>query len=167
MQIFLLKKLKTTNSKILLICKKHDFRTFRVDAQKLNSKFLRNLVLNNLETSLMSNIIVGYSFDIKKNILRVWSMIGHYTCATAGRFFKKCQKICQKMAKNRSWVILSETKCCSVLVQLQKKMSEMNFICMNFIRLWGLPAGMVSGRNNGLDRCYMEFGVRAKKKFHT
>ena len=66
------------------------------------------------------------------------------------------------MPKNRSWVILSETKCCSVLMQLQKKMSEINFICINFIRLRRLAAEMVSGRNNGLDRCYVEFGVRAK-----
>ena len=36
---------------------------------------------------------------------------------------------------------------------------------MNFIRLQGLAAGTVSGRNNGLVRCYVEFGVRAKTGF--
>ena len=46
------------------------FRTFHVDAQNLNSKFLRDLILNNVETSVMSNIIVGYYFDIKKKISR-------------------------------------------------------------------------------------------------
>ena len=29
---------------------------------------------------------------------RVWSISGHYTLSTAGRFFKKCQKFCQKIA---------------------------------------------------------------------
>ena len=36
---------------------------------------------------------------------------------------------------------------------------------MNFIRLHGLAAGTVSGRNNGLLRCYVEFGIRAKTGF--
>ena len=36
---------------------------------------------------------------------------------------------------------------------------------MNFIRLQGLAAGTVSGRNNGRPRCYVEFGVRAKTGF--
>ena len=50
----------------------------------------------NVGGSPTSNIIVG-SFDIIHHINidapRVWGMSGHYTPATAGRFFKKCQKI--------------------------------------------------------------------------
>ena len=42
---------------------------------------------------------------------------------------------------------------------------EKNFICMNFIRLQGLAAETVSGRNNGLLSCYVEFGVHAKTGF--
>ena len=92
-------------------------------------------------------------------------MSGHYTPATAGRFFKKCQKFCQKMSKNRSWGILPKAKCCSVWVQQTFFLSEINFICINFIRLQGLAAGTVSGRNNGLPCCYVEFAVRAKTGF--
>ena len=40
-----------------------------------------------------------------------------HSLSTAGRFFKKCQKFCQKMPKNRLWGILSEAKCCSAWVQ--------------------------------------------------
>ena len=112
-----------------------------------------------------SNIIVGHSFDIKIDAPRVWSMSGHYTLATAGRFFKKCQKFCQKMPKNRSWGTLPEAKCCFLRVQQKKFFLETNLICMNFIRLQGLAAGIVSGRNNGLLSCYMELPVRAKTKF--
>ena len=36
---------------------------------------------------------------------------------------------------------------------------------MNFIRLQGLAAGTVSGRNNGLLRCYVEFPIQAKIGF--
>ena len=38
-------------------------------------------------------------------------------------------------------------------------------MCMNFIRLRELPAGILSGRNNELHSCYMEFGRRAKTNF--
>ena len=44
-------------------------------------------------------------------------------------------------------------------------LSEINFICMNFIRLQGLAAETVSGRNNGLPCCYVEFPIRAKTGF--
>ena len=40
----------------------------------------------------MSNIIVGYYFDIKKNIRRVWSISGHCVDTTAGYFFGNCPK---------------------------------------------------------------------------
>ena len=59
------------------------------------------------------NIIVRCSFDINIDAPRVWGMSGHYTPATAGHFFKKCQK----MPKNRSWGILPKAKCCSVWIQ--------------------------------------------------
>ena len=36
---------------------------------------------------------------------------------------------------------------------------------MNFIRLQGLAAGTVSGRNNGWPRCYVEFPIRVKTGF--
>ena len=36
---------------------------------------------------------------------------------------------------------------------------------MNFIRLQGLAAKTVSGRNNGLHSCYVEFPPRAKTGF--
>ena len=113
----------------------------------------------------MSNIIVGHSFDINIDAPRVWSISGHYGLTTAGRFFKKCQKFCQKMPKNRSWGILPKAKCCSVWVQQNFFLSEINFICMNFIRLQGLAAGTVFGRNNGLVSCYVEFPIRAKTGF--
>ena len=90
---------------------------------------------------------------------------GHYTLTTAGRFFKKCQKFCQKMPKNRSWGTLSEVKCCPRRVQQKKSFSETNFICMNFIRLQGLAAGTDSGRNNELLSWSMEFEVRPKTEF--
>ena len=92
---------------------------------------------------------------------RVWGMSGHYTPATAGRFFKKCQK----MPKNRSWGILPKEKCCSVWDQQNFFLSEINFICMNFIRLQGLADETVSGRNNGLPTCYVEFPPRPKTGF--
>ena len=121
-----------------------------------------------MEGSQASNIIVGYSFDINIDAPRVWVMSGHYTSATAGHFFKKCQKFCQKMPKNRSWGILSEAKCCSLRVQQILFFLKTNFICINFIRLRGLAAGMVSGRNNGLFSCYVEFAPRAKTEIlHT
>ena len=101
---------------------------------------------------------MGYSFDITIDAPRVWSMSDHHTLTTAGRLFKKCQKFCQKMPKNRSWDTLPE-------VQQNFFLSEINFICMNFIRLQGLAAGTVSGRNNGLLRWSMEFEVRPKTGF--
>ena len=84
-----------------------------------------------------------------------------YTCHGRPLF----QKFCQNCQKNRSWGILPKAKCCSVWVQQNFFLSEINFICMNFIRLQGLAAGIISGRNNGLPRCYVEFGVRAKTGF--
>ena len=67
-------------------------------------KIARILTLKLFDASLTSNIVVGYSFDIKKNIWRVWSMAGHPFHSMAGHFSKKCSKFCQKMPKNRSWV---------------------------------------------------------------
>ena len=42
---------------------------------------------------------------------------------------------------------------------------ETNSICMDFIRLQWLAAGTVSGRNNGLLSCYVEFCIQAKTEF--
>ena len=42
---------------------------------------------------------------------------------------------------------------------------ETNFICMYFIPLQGLPAGILSSRNKGLLSCYVEFSIRAKTEF--
>ena len=75
------------------------------------------------------------------------------------------QKVPKILPKNRLWGILPKAKCCSVWVQQNFFLSEINFICMNFIRLQGLAAGTVSGRNNGLLSCYVEFPVRAKTGF--
>ena len=36
---------------------------------------------------------------------------------------------------------------------------------MNFIRLQGLAAGIVSGQNKSWCRCYVEFDTRAKTEF--
>ena len=116
------------------------------------------------EESQTSNIIVGYSFDITIDAPSVWSISGHYGLTTAGRFFKKCQKFCQKMPNNRLWGILSEAKCCSLVVQ-QNFFPETNSICMDFICLQWLAAGILSGRNNGLLRWSMEFGTRPKTEF--
>ena len=114
----------------------------------------------------MSNIIVGHSFDITIDTPRVWSMSGHYTLSTAGRFFKKCQNFCQKMPKNRSWGTLSEAKCCPRRVQQKNYFFwKKNFICMDFIPLQGLPTGILSGRNKGLLSCYVGFCIRAKTEF--
>jgi len=108
---------------------------------------------------------VGYSFDITIDAPRVWSISGHYGLTTAGRFCKKCQKFCRKMPKNRLWGILSEAKCCSLGVQQTNYFLETNSICMDFICLQWLAAGILSGRNNGLLSCYVEFTVRAKTGF--
>ena len=105
---------------------------------------------------------MGYSFDITIDAPRFWSMSGHHTLTTAGRFFKNFAKKCPK---NRSWGTLSEVKCCLRRMQHNKLILETNFICMNFIRLQGLDAGTVSGRNNGLLRWSMEFEIRAKTEF--
>ena len=59
------------------------------EVQKKNAFFAPE----NFRGSPTSNIIVGCSFDITIDAPRVWGMSGHYTPATAGRFFKKCQKI--------------------------------------------------------------------------
>ena len=108
---------------------------------------------------------MGYSFDITIDAPRVWSISGHYTLSTAGRFFKKCQTFCQKMPKNRLWGTLSEAKCCSLGVQQKNFFLETNSICMNFICLQWLAAGILSGRNNGLLSCYVGFSIRAKTGF--
>ena len=42
---------------------------------------------------------------------------------------------------------------------------ETNSICMNFICLQWLATGILSGRNNGLLRCYVGFSIRAKTGF--
>ena len=39
------------------------------------------------------------------------------------------------------------------------------YIYMDFICLQWLAAGILSGRNNGAFRCYVEFTVRAKTEF--
>ena len=57
------------------------------------------MTLKLFDASLTSNIVVGYSFDIKKNIWRVWTMADHPFHSMAGHFFKKCSKFCQKMPK--------------------------------------------------------------------
>ena len=132
---------------------------------KVEKKVILSLKL--FKMFLAYNIIVGHSFDIKIDAPRVWSMSGHYTSSTTGRLFKKCQKISQKIAKNCSWGILLEEKCCSMRVQHQKFLSEINFMCMNFIRLRELPAGSLPGRDNTLLRWSMGFAVRAKKNFHV
>ena len=86
----------------------------RVRPQEKNSqknagkKKIRILTLKLFDASFTSNIVVGYSFDIKKYIWRVWSMAGHPFHSKAGHFFKKCSKFCQKMPKNRSWGTLPE-----------------------------------------------------------
>ena len=142
------------------------FGTLHVDAQKRKLKKKVILSLKLFKMFLASNIIVGHSFDIKIDAPRVWSMSGHYISSTTGRLFKKCQKISQKIAKNCSWGILLKEKCCSMRMQHQKFLSEINFMCLNFIRLRGLPAGSLPGRDNTLLRWSMGFAIRAKKKFH-
>ena len=42
---------------------------------------------------------------------------------------------------------------------------ETNSICMDFICLQWLAAGILSVRNNGAFRCYVEFTVRTKTEF--
>ena len=64
--------------------------------KKVGSKILWSFVLKAGEGSPMSNIIVGYYFDIKKNIRRVWSISGHCVQSTAGYFFGKCPKFRSK-----------------------------------------------------------------------
>ena len=77
-------------------------------ARKMGVKKIRILILKLFDASLTSNIVVGYSFYIKNNIWRVWSMTGHPFHSIAGHFFKNCSKFCQKMPKNRSWGTLPE-----------------------------------------------------------
>ena len=69
----------------------------------------------------MSNIIVGYYFDIKKNIRRVWSISGHCVDTTAGYFFGNYPKFRPKWPKICERYRLYDPKCCSVLVQHKKK----------------------------------------------
>ena len=76
---------------------------------------------------------------------------------SAKNFAKKCSKIARGAHFLLQNVVLYECN--------KKNLSEINFMCMNFIRLRGLPAEILSGRNNWLLRCYMEFCVRAKTKF--
>ena len=87
-----------------------------------------------------------------------------YTCH--GRpLFQKVPKI---LPKNAQKSVLGHTSQGKMLLRVgstKKILSEINFICMNFIRLQGLAAGTVSGRNNGLLRCYVEFPIRAKTGF--
>ena len=70
----------------------------------------------------------------------------------------------QKMPKNRLWGILSEANCCSLMVQ-RKFFLKKNSICMDFICLQWLAARILSGRNIGAFRCYVEFSIRAKTGF--
>ena len=79
--------------------------------------------------------------------------------------FQKVPKILPKMPKNCLWGILSEAKCCSLVVQRKICFSETNSICMDFICLQWLAAGILSGRNNGPLSCYIEFCIRAKTGF--
>ena len=102
-----------------------------------------------------------YSFDITIDALRVWSISGHYTLSTAGRFFKKCQNFCQKIASGAYfWRQNVAPWWCN-----ENFFSETNSICMDFICLQWLAAGILSVRNNGLLSCYIEFFIRAKTGF--
>ena len=83
----------------------------------------------------MSNIIVGYYYDIKKNIPRVWSTSGHCVGTTAGYFFGNCPKFRPKWPKICERYRLYDPKCCSVLVQHKKKIIQNVFICLKYVRL--------------------------------
>ena len=88
-------------------------------------------------------------------------MSGHYTLTTAGRFFKKCQNFCQKIASGAYFRRQNVAPWwCN-----ENFFSETNFICMDFICLQWLAAGILFGRNNGLLRCYVGFCIRAKTGF--
>ena len=76
---------------------------------------------------------------------------------SAKNFAKKCQKIGPGAYFPRQNV----APCGSNKIFL----SEINFICMNFIRLQGLAARTVSGRNKVLHSCYVEFPPRPKTGF--
>ena len=79
-------------------CKKMRVRPQEKIARKMGVKKIRILTLKLFDASLTSNIVVRYSFDIKKNIWKVWSMSDHPFHSMAGHFFKKCSKFCQKIA---------------------------------------------------------------------
>ena len=103
-------------------------------------------------------ILFWYKYWCPESLEYVRPLHSHY-----GRpLFQKVSKI---LTKNRSWGTLSEEKCCPRRVQQKNIFLETNFIYMNFIRLQGLAAGTVYGRNNGLLHWSMEFDIRAKNEF--
>ena len=73
---------------------------------------------------------------------------------SAKNFAKKCQKIASGAYYPRQNVAPWGCN--------KKKILETNSICMDFICLQWLAVGILSGRNNGLLSCYVEFTVRAK-----
>ena len=108
-------------------------RTLHVDAKKWELENLGILILKLFEASPTSNIIVEYSFDIKKYIPRVWSTSGHCVDTTAGYFFGNCPKFRPKWPKICERYKLYDPKCCSVWVQLKKKLIQNVFIYFNIV----------------------------------
>ena len=111
-----------------------------------------------LDVQYYCGILFWYNYWCPECLEYIRPLRSHY-----GRpIFQKVPKI---LPKNRLWGILSEAKCCSLGVQQKKIFLETNSICMDFICLQWLAAGILSGRNNGLLSCYVEFTVRAKTGF--
>ena len=79
--------------------------------------------------------------------------------------FSKVSKILPKNAPKSLLGYTFRGKMLSPKGATKKCFLETNFICINFIRLQGLAAGKVSGRNNGLLRWSMEFDIRPKTEF--
>ena len=116
-----------------------------------------------LDVQYYCGILFEYNYWCPKILEYVRPPHSHY-----GRpLFQKVSKI---LPKNTQKSLLGHTfrgKMLSPKGATKKSFSGTTFICMNFIRLQGLAAGTVSGRNNGLLRWSMEFEVRPKTEFST
>ena len=116
-----------------------------------------------LDVQYYFGILFWYNYWCPESLEYVRPLHSHY-----GRpLFQKVSKILPKNAQKSLLGHTSRSKMLSPKGATKFFLSEINFICMNFIRLQGLAAGTVSGRNNGLLRCYVAFGVRPKPGFSS
>ena len=126
-------------------------------------KILRELTQNLFESSPTSNIVVGYSLDIKK-ICRLWSMSGRPSHSMAELFFKNCQKFWQKSTKNDPQHKLCDAKYCAVWVQIIY-LRQILYTHTDFLQK-GYPLEMFPAETGGSSVTMWSLLCEKKQNFH-